>query len=99
VEPTLTTLAEAAKLLATGGPMVGLLALLWAIHTGRLVTQREHEAQRLSYERELKAANDECGRLRAERDAERTRGNALSDAAAHALDRLAAGGDAHPADR
>lgn len=77
-EPTLTTLAEAARLLATGGPTVGLLALLWAIHTGRLVTAREH-----------KELADERDRLRAERDAERARLDALAAAAAAALDRLA----------
>lgn len=77
-EPTLTTLAEAARLLATGGPTVGLLALLWAIHTGRLVTAREH-----------RGVCDERDRLRAERDAERARLDALAAAAAAALDRLA----------
>lgn len=58
MEPTLTTLAEAAKLLATGGPTVGLLALLYALMTGRMVTGRE-----------FKAKSDECDRLAAQRDA------------------------------
>lgn len=54
----LATLAEAAKLLATGGPTVGLLALLWAMMTGRMVTGRE-----------FKAATDERDRLRSQLDA------------------------------
>lgn len=54
----LTTIAEAAKVLAAGGPTVGLLALLYAIHTGRLVTAREH-----------KAVCDERDRLQARFDA------------------------------
>lgn len=77
----LTTLSEAAKLLATGGPTVGLLALLYAIHTGRLVTAREH-----------KAVCDERDRLRTDLDAARGRIDALATAAEHALDRIASGG-------
>lgn len=74
----MTTLAEAARLLAAGGPTVGLVALLYSIHAGHLVLRREY-----------KAVCDERDRLRTERDAERARNDTISAAATHALDELA----------
>lgn len=72
-------LAEAARLLATGGPTVGLLALLYSIHAGHLVLRREY--------RKLEIENE---RLVTELAAERVQSDALATAATHALDALAA---------
>lgn len=50
--------------------------------------------------REFKAKCDDNDKLRTERDAALASRDALSDAAAHALDRIAAGASGHaPADR
>lgn len=85
---TLATLTEAARVLATGGPSVLLLALLYAIHAGHLVLRREY--------RKLEQENE---RIHAELTNERAAADALAAAATHALDKLASYGDGGPHDR
>lgn len=81
MEPsTLTALAKAADLLATGGPTLALIALLYAIHAGYLVLRREYRA--------LEVENE---RLRTELAAERGQADTLLAAATHALDAIASG--------
>jgi len=90
MDPTLTGLAEAARLLAAGGPTLALLALLWAIHAGHLRLRREIERAEAETAR-LAAENEH---IRAELAASRADRDALAASAAHALDAIAAG-DGH----
>lgn len=82
---TIKALGEIAKVLS----VTALLWLaLWGNFKGWWVSGREH-----------KAVVDDRDRLRAELAEERAGRNAISDSAAHALDRLATVNDDHPANR
>lgn len=82
MDANIETWSAVAQLVTSGGGTAVLVAVLYGLMTGRLITGREH-----------KVVSGELERVRAELDSVRGQHDALAAAATHALDRLAAGDD------